>query len=54
MKEVNVALSATEWLNVGAAAERLGVSVDEFTQQALKHLADTILLLPKHNGKQEA
>lgn len=42
MKELNVTMTASEWMMIGAAKDRLGVSLEEFVKQSVKFFASTV------------
>lgn len=43
MKELNVTMTASEWMMIGAAKDRLGVSWEEFVKQSVNYFASTVM-----------
>lgn len=43
MNEVKITMDANDWMTVGAAKDRLGLTTEEFARRAIRLLAESVI-----------
>lgn len=53
MKELTIDMTATEWMTIGAAAAKLGVSLEELTRRAVRSFSESTLAAAAANPEEK-